>query len=417
MAASLQELLQPQIVLGLISKLLRGRGALGSWLGFHPTRFSEDGATLQGPNTVTTGTTIRQVMYRIFNVTRVPLKMSAPGSAANTVAANPVGQNTISIARWHNKIPLQWEMLGNLAGMGGPNSAIDANGQTYIAQQERYLAEMGNNIVELMAAGMMRDSLYVIQNGQDWLPSFTPATGTQFGFQINFQIPSTNKGQLAQAMGTDPTQGPIITIPWTNDPARIIGNILAIRAAYAQLNRYSMTDIWVNSILWDAIITNTEVRNTAGSMNQPFASFAETNVSNNEGPLSWQATLRGLPTVTFHGCDDTVALGADLDPVNPSTSGPAVASLKKLVPDNTAIFTTSPMMGNAGMTEDLGWCKLYYGGELLSENPGQPATPHMGWSTWHQYTVDPSYVQLFALLNAIPALYVPSVVAPATVAF
>ena len=411
MAASLSELLMPQVVLGLISKLLEGRGSIGSWLGFHPTRLEENGVSLAGPNTMSTGTTVRQFTYRIFNHTRVPLKLVAPATAASTIAPNVVGQNDVSIARWHTKMPLSWEMLGNLAGMGGPNSQIDTNGQTYIAEQTKFMAAQGNNTIELMAAGMMRDSLYAIQNGVDWLPQFDAPTSSQFGIQINFRVPSTNKGQLAQAMGTDTTAGPIITTPWRNEGARIFGNVMSIQSAYAQLNRYQMQDVWINSLLLDPILTNAEIRNLGGSMNTPFAEFKDEMTSDNEGPMTRTLKLRCMPNVTWHICDDSVAIGGDMDPVNPSTSGPSVATLKKLVPDTMAIFTTKPSSGG----KNLGWAKLIYGGEMLSENPGQPATPHMGWSAWHQYVVDPSCVQLFNLLNAVPALFVPNVVAPATV--
>ncbi len=407
MAASIFELLQPQIVLGVWSLLKRGRGPIGSWLGFHPTDFNRDSVTLSGPNTMTTGTTVDQYIYRIFNETRVPLNMTAPGAPAQTMQANPLAQNTVSMARWHQKIPLMWSFLGNLSAMAGPNSQIDTNGQNYIAEQTAYGIAKGNRTVEFLAAAMLRDSLYIINTGENWRPQFVAPTATQFGIQVNFQIPAGNKNQ-----GNMLGDGNIITTPWTNTGARILGNCLSIRAAYAQLSAYGVTDTWINSVLWDSIITNTEVRNTAGSSNMPFAMFdTEGMESDNHGPPSYRATLRGLPGHTFRLCDDTAALGADLDPINSATAGPAVATLSKLVPDNLAIFCPDPGAGG-----EMGWTKLVYGSEMISENYGQPAVRKTGWSTWHMYSADPSCIILYFLLKCIPILPVPNVVAPLTVA-
>lgn len=406
MSASLGELLLPQVVVDLISTLKRGRGAIGSWLGFHPTTYNERTVSLSGPNTtVNPGGTVRNLTYRIFNETRVPLKARAPGAPASTRAANPMAQNTIAIARFFESILLNYEMLGNMAAMLGPNSQIDEGGQSYIAQQEAYLVTQGHNMVEMLAAGMMRDSLYFISSGtipnggDDWLPSFTAPSGTQIGFQVPFQIPAGNKNQL-NMLGA----GDIIGTTWANAAAPIIGDLLQIQAAYAQLSRYSMTDIWINSTMWINVISNTEVRNVAGSANTPFASFDMESAPNNSGPPTFQARIRGVPYLTWHFDDDSAALGADTDPIY--TQG--TATLSKYVPDNMAIFTTAPS-GD--------WCKLYYGGEYVVEQAGMPAMPRMGWYMWPMYLANPSCIQLFALLNAQAALYVPSVVAPGVVVF
>ncbi len=106
-------------------------------------------------------------------------------------------------------------------------------------------------------------------------------------------------------------------------------------------------------------------------------------------------------------CDDTFSLGNDTDPINTSAGG-NVGTLTKYVPDTMAIFTTDP---------DGSWAKLYYGGELVSEYPGAPMVPRMGWYMWNMTTVTPTALNLYSMLNAVPALLVPTVVAPATVVF
>src|SRR5215472_8434386 len=256
MAASLTELLLPQVVLDVISRIKSGRGPLASWLGFQPARFNAETVELQGPHTLRGTGSVRNVTYRIFDHTRVVMKARAPGTGPATVSQNPMGQNTVSVARFHQKIPLNYEFLGNLSPMVGPNSQIDAGGQAYIQQQETFLAEQVNNAVEMMAAGMMRDSLYFIQSGDNWLPNFNAPTGTQVGFQVPFQIPAGNKNQF-NMLGA----GNIIQTTWLNQAAPIIGNIQSIIAAYKQLSRYNMTDTWINSVMWYNVLTNTEVRN------------------------------------------------------------------------------------------------------------------------------------------------------------
>ncbi len=409
MASTLQELLLPQVVLEVISRIKAGRGPLASWLGFQPTKYNEDSVTLSGPSTLGDKSSVRNVTYRIFDHTRVPMKLRAPGAGPDTVSQNPMGVNTVSILRFHQKIPLNYEFLGNLSPMVGPNSVVDPGGKSYIAQQTTFLAEQANNAVEMMAAGMMRDSLYAVQSGDSWLPSFTAPTGTTVGFQVPFRIPAGNKNQL-NMLGT----GNIIQVPWNNVAAPIIGDLQSIIAAFAQLSRYTMTEVWINSLMWINIITNTQVRNTAGSSNTPFAEFdmIEDEGMDSSGPANrYSAVLRGQPTVNWHFCDDTVALNTDIDPsyaTVPTGAVPTTATLAKLVPDNMAIFSTKP---------DSMWAKLYHCGEYVVENPGMPGQLRVGYYFWHEYVTQPSAIELIALLNAVPALTIPNVVAPATVIF
>jgi hypothetical protein len=192
-----------------------------------PNRYDAE-AGLQGPATINgphvMQGTVRYVTYRIFNATRTVPTFRAPGVGPGTVAANPMGQASVVCARMHDKIPLSYEMLNNLSPMVGPNSQIDNMGQNYIKQQTTFLAQKFAKGVEMMTAGMMRDSLYLVQSGDDWLPTFTaPDNLTTFGFQVNFQIPAGNKNQL-NMLGA----GNIIGTSWANIGAPIMTDIMAI---------------------------------------------------------------------------------------------------------------------------------------------------------------------------------------------
>lgn len=405
---SLTELLQPQVVMDVFSRLKDGHGPLGSYLGFQPNSYNVEDVSMSGPNTFRGQGAVRNYTYRLFDNTRVPMKFRAPGTGPATVAANPMGVNTVSIARMHQKIPLNYEFLGNLSPMIGPNSSIDEGGQDYIGRQWRFLKQQAGNAVEMMAAGMMRDSLYLQYSGDNWLPTFTaPNNTTTFGFQINFQIPSTNKGQLANQMGTNASGGNIILISWDNVGAPILSNLQSIIAAFRLLNRYPLTDNWVNSLMWSNIILNTQVRNTAGSSNVPFAEYErhpESGMGDSGPEGEYSFVLRGEPTVRWHICNDALALGTDIDPVY--TSAPSTATLAKMIPDTMCIFGTKPSPD---------WTRFYLGGEHVVENPGMPGVLRMGWYFWPEYVTQPGAIELLTVLNAVPILPVPTAIAPATV--
>jgi hypothetical protein len=401
MAVTLQELLLPQVILDLISRVRPGQGHLGQWLGFHPTTYDKDTVQLSGPATV--NGMVRYANFRVFNNSRVPSNFRAAATGPGTVPRNPLGQVPVVCLRSHDKIPLNYEEMGNLAVMTGPNSQIDQMGQSYIKAQQTYLAGRFASNVEMMAAGMMRDSLYGLISGDNIVPSFTaPNNTTTFGFQVPFQIPAGNKNQL-NMLGA----GNIITVPWSNVGAPIIDNLLAIEAAFAQLTGYSMTDVWINSITWGLIIKNTSVRNAAGSSITPFAEFdREPELGMDGRPTTkYLAILRGIPTVKFHICNDIVALGGNqIDPIH--TYSTATAS--KLIPDGMAIFCTQP---NPEV------CKLYLGGEPVVEYPGAPAVIRSGYYFWTEPVTQPSAIDQIGLMNAIPLLLNPFVFAPATVDF
>lgn len=397
MAVTLSELLQPQFILDLISRVKPGQGALGAFLGFHPNRFDENSVSLGGPATVNGPT--QNFVYRIFNWSRVPMTMRSLGAGPATVPPNPMGQVNVSCARFHEKIPLQYAFLNQLATMIGPNSQVDAAGQDYIRRQTNFLATKAASMVEMMAAGMMRDSLYVTPSGDNYLPTFTSSSST---IQINFQIPSGNKNQM-NMLGA----GDIIGTSWSNAAAPIVQDCLEVEAAFAQLNNRSVTDVWINSVMWKNIITNTEVRNTAGSSNTPFAEFERDNEFGMDGTPTnnYTAVLRGIPTIRWHMCNSVLSLGGNLLDISYSQS---TATATKLIPDTMAIFTTKA-------SPDI--AVLYQGGEPVVENPGMPAVIRSGWYFWSEYVTQPSAIDLIGLLNAIPVLYVPSCFAPGTVVF
>jgi hypothetical protein len=399
MTISLHSLLTPQVILKAVSRIRKFQGRLGRWVGFQPNRYNPDTVSVEGPNSRYGDT--RFATFRLDDVTRVVAKGRAPGTGPASVAVNPVGDVRVSCARFHEKVRLLGEFLGNLSPIIGPNSQIDTGGQSYIARQTLHLAEKYNNTVELMTTGMFQDNLYFQLAGDNLLPVIGAPTAPNIGFQLPFQVPAGNKNQL-NLLGT----GNIIQIGWQNVGAPLIKNCLQIQAGMTQLSGYQPKHFWMNSLGWYNVLLNTEVRTTAGSANTPFAEYDRVPEMAMDGmpQPEFAAQLRGIPWVTWHIADDVLVTGTDIDPTWSSSSG---GTFIKVVPDNTCIIAPDPSPD---------WTELYHGAEYISENAGQPMTLKRGYTFWKEWVTQPSCIELIALMNAIPLLYVPKALCFATVA-
>lgn len=398
MTVSLHSLLTPQVILKAVSRIRKFQGRLGRWIGFQPNKFNPDSVSLEGPNTRYGDT--RFASFRLDDVTRVVGKGRAPGTGPASVAVNPVGDVRVSCARFHEKVRLLGEFLGNLSPIIGPNSQIDTGGQSYIARQTVHLAEKYNNTIELLTTGMFQDNLYFQLAGDNLLPVIGAPASPALGIQIPFQLPAGNKNQL-NMLGT----GNIIQVGWQNTGAPLIKNCLQIQAAMTQLSGHQPRHFWQNSLGWYNVLLNSEVRNTAGSSNTPFAEYDRVPEMGMDGlpQPEFAAQLRGIPWITWHIADDVIVTGTDIDPTWSSSTG---GSFVKVCPDNTLIIAPDPSPD---------WTEMYHGGEYISENAGQPMMLKRGYTFWREWVTQPSCIELVALMNIIPLLYVPKAIAFATI--
>jgi Phage major capsid protein E len=396
---SLHDLLTPQVILRAVSRVRRFQGRLGKFLGFQPDRFNPDTVSLEGPNVLQGAT--RFASFRLDDVTRVVAKGRAPGTGPASVPVNPVGDVRVACARYHEKVRLLGELLGNLSPIIGPNSQIDNEGQSYIARQQTHLAEKYNNTIELMTTGMLQDNLWFQLSGDNLLPTIGQPASPNLGYQLTFQIPAGNKSQL-NILGT----GNILLVGWQNAGAPLIKNCLQIQAAMTQLSGYQPEHFWMNGLTWYNVLLNSEVRNTAGSANTPFASYERVASTAFDGmpQPEFAAVLRGLPWATWHICDDVLVTNSDIDPT--WASAPSTATFAKICPDNTCIIMPKPSPD---------WTQMFLGAELISENAGQPMMRKNGYTMWKEWVTQPSCIELIALMNALPLLYVPRAVCFATV--
>jgi hypothetical protein len=394
-AATLHDFLQPQVILDVVSRVKKGQGRLGRWLGLHYTGYDDDSNVLTGASMQESA--VRHGTYRIFDRTRTVAQGRAPGTGPAWIAPQPIGEVNFTVARFHEKIRLDFEELGNLSPVIGPNSQVDPGGQDYLTRQAGFLAQRFNNAMEIMLAGMIRGTWYMKNVGENWIPVLTaPAAGTPY-VTVNHQIPAGHLAQL-DMLGA----GSIIGTTWSNAAAPIISaDLPEMMEAYAQATGMVITDAWCNPTTWGYIINNTEVKNTAGSAQQPFEQYK---FAEREDYPEWVAVLRGMPTIRWHIISEYIVADGGTDPSYTAGTG----TLTPIIPANTVLFTPPP---------DPEWVDGIWYGEYISENPGQPAVKKPAYWFWHEWITQPTAVELIGLMNAIPRLRIPKALVAPTVIF
>lgn len=398
MAVTIHDMLQPQVILDVVSRIRKGQGRLAKWFGFHYSDFDAGRGVLTGPGIKESPT--RSGTYRIFDSTRQVARGRAPGTGPATVTPQPVGEVNYTCARFHEKIRLDSEELSQLSPIMGPNSQLDPGGQSYITEQIGVQVKKFNNAIELLAMGMIRGKLYLKNVGDDWIPVLVqPSAGTPY-VTIDFKVPAGNLNQL-NMLGA----GDIIDVRWDQASAKIISlHLPKIATAFAQLTGLALTDIWVDAITWGYIIVNTEVVNTAGSANTPFSEFEYVRERGDDGKqvVEWVAVLRGYPTIRWHINPEVIIADGGTDPSYAAGTG----TLTQAIPAKGALFMSEV---------DTDWVDLIHCAEMVSDNPGQPMVRRPGFYFWHEWSTQPSCVELIGLLNAIPRLKIPKALALGTV--
>ena len=159
--------------------------------------------------------------------------------------------------------------------------------------------------------------------------------------------------------------------------------------------------------MWYNVLLNTEVRNTAGTSNTPFASYDRVPEKGSDGmpQAEYAAVLSGCPTWKWHIANDVLVTNSDTDPT--WSSAPAAATFIKVCPDNTIMIAPEPSPD---------WTEMFHGAEYISENAGSPMQLKKGYTFWKEWVTQPSCIELIALMNCIPLLYIPKALAFATVA-
>lgn len=377
--ASIQEILRPITLTKTVSRIAASTQTVLSWMGMQPG----------GQNEVFYGHG-REGTYHIFNHVRTAGLGRAPGTAAGRIARNPVARVPFVYARMHFEVSLLAEELHNLAKIDDPRMRDEA-GSTYIKMQMRSPGERAGNWRTQMVVGMLRDSLYIHESGDDWYFTYESSGGLT---QVPFGMPSGNKDQL-DMLGA----GSIIDASWANAGANIPMHLGKINAAFQQLMGGRLTDIHCTFNVWDNVTSNDFVAAKAGIANAPFETFERKVGEGPDGtPINeYTGRLRIAPGVTWHISDDGLEIGA-----------PGSEAFTKHWGDNNAVFMNSPASGIYSM---------YQGSEPIAEYDGGPETVRIGLSSWSKKTSNPTATEIFTLDNALPVNHIPASVAYGTVVF
>ncbi len=371
MSLALPTALQPEIINERISRLKVQNTVLQKAFGL-----GMGGANVRQ-------TPSRRGVYDVFNETRDLPPAVTPGAVAATMDRQPVGAVTFTIPRAATNTPILMEEVNQLRPIGGPAGDIDQLGEKYILDQEANVRQKYVNLREFQVASMLRGSYTFSQSAPDrFVHDFSGGTIT-----VDFQIPAGNKSQLNMLAGGD-----VIGTSWDNAAAPIVRDILAIDQAFQQLCGRPLTDIWVNSTVWGHVIVNTEVQNTAGSVNNPVESITR---DNSEDNLSFTAILKAVPWVTWHITNHALNIGSS----NTTT---------RLIADTMAVFTAR-MDGNIVQ---------YWECPEPVVDPVTGAMSNQYGEYYYAKAIDnPVSYELHGRFNGLPILKIPAAVAPGTVVF
>ncbi len=181
--------------------------------------------------------------------------------------------------------------------------------------------------------------------------------------------------------------GSIITVTWDNPAAQIISNLFSINAALIQNTGRGIRDVYCTSVMWGYIINNTQVINSAGSVERPFEF-----INRDDQREDFTAKLKGAPWITFHITDNGLNLNG---------------TFNKLVGDTAvSIVPNMDMVGeywNCGETVVKGW--------------NRQSEYVVGDYYYWDLSSDPAGYNLHTLANGMPVLYIPKAIVYGTAKF
>lgn len=389
--AALQQLLSPQVLTRVISRVASTSDWLTALFGVTSANPSVEDGPSKGKNVIYEGHG-REGAYHIFNNTRAVATGKAPGSAAARRSMNPMSRVNFTYPRMHDSINLLAEVVHNLGRIDNPQLR-DQAGADMIKRQTRYLGQLAGNWRKAMLVGLLRDSLYAILDGDSGYWSFS-SSGT--AMQVHGRMPAGNKSQLDMLGG-----GNIINASWATSTTDIPGHLGQINAAFQQLCGGHLAAVICGTTVWNKVITNEKVAAIHGSSHPPFLVLERDELDPAIARTMknvYRAKLAVYPDVTWYITDEGLDIGA-----------PGSATYTKLVGTNNALFI--------GHEPDDGTVACYEAGEPIAEYDGGPEVVKVGLQAWSVKRANPTTTDLFVLDNALVVNHVPASHAYGTVIF
>lgn len=389
MASDALSILTPSVVTKIVSRVRTPGNVLSRMFGFEI-----------GGRSVTK-VPGRTYTYDLFDNVRSVARGRAPGVAAASVAANPIGNVQITLARSAEKLALDYELVNQIRSLGADAGTRDRMGAKYIERQAKILRMRQDNLREFITAGaIFNGGIYgFFLNGDDWVPTFD-TSGTYIS--VDHRIPSSNilrGGSFAAGlqMGTGAN---IIDATWATASTDIPLHLEKISDAFMALVGQPLRYVFLDNITKLYVMQNDKVRQLAGTSNTPFSAYDKLETKNPDGTDAgvYQFTFKGMPQYTF------MSYGGALDLV--TSSGSATPTSTKLLQDSYCSFMIEP---------DDSWFQMVEGSEIVKDNDMAPPVEREGHYSWLLEKADPARFELHNLQSVGLEINVPKGLALARV--
>lgn len=380
MPSIIENVLRPSIVTKIVSRIRTPGNVLSRHWGWN----------IGGANVETLPYVIRQYTYDIFDNVRTIARPRQPYTPAGTIAANPVGNNTVTVMRVAEKLPMDYNRIAQIRTIGENAGQIDRMGKRYVEMQGQQLRRRHDNFREWLAGTLFRGGMgYIHQpfGGDDMRFSYT-ASGALYAVDFKFDtqhklIGSTYADGLAMNTG-----GNLISGTWATASNDIPRMLMRISAGFQRGVGEPLKRIYCGQNVWLNVLQNDKVRQLAGTSSSPFAANELTEDKAPDGTLTglYKGAIKGLPWLDWFIYDG----GLEVFDGSSETYSP-------LIPDGYCLFTV------AGDDHT----KLIEGGEIVKDNDLAEAKPVYGFYSWILEKADPARFEMHTLQNATLEVSVP----------
>lgn len=337
---------------------------------------------------------LRTFGYDIYASTRTTARATSPMTPPNRIGRKPIGQQSATLVRFHDSMPIYDEQVFGGRRIGGRLSEVDATGQSYIRLQVEHLMRTFFNAREFMISRMLRGGFSLVpEEGDSYKLSELNDTATSGTIQVDYGLPSENVGDLGGIIASG--EG------WDTASAPILEHLMNLSKRMARTSGFYPKHIILNSSTVTPLFENSTLQNIRGSAFRVFDEFTqrEINPADANSSAVYRVVFGALPMWQFHVIND----GLVTEEVVPNEANQSsVANFKLFVPDGKAIIIPEPSRVWAGMAA---------GTEPVRERVDQNGLRMVqGFGLWRTPEIDPPRFEVKALDNAVPVLFMPKVV-------
>lgn len=366
------DILRPQVLTRVVRQVVASADPILNFMGFQPGGFNE---VNEGHGR--TGT------YHIYDDTRQVGKTRAPGTAAGRSSKQGMKAVNFTYPRMHDSISIQAEFFNNIGKIDNP-AVRDEAGRTMIERQTKTLSTKAANWRIAMTVGMLRDSLYFTEDGDDWHINYTSTSSLG---RVNFQVPAGNKtqGNMTDRAGTSVHGSSIFAISLDNTTADLVLYIDKVNQARSVQGVGPVRHIHCNNRMWNYIRNLEVLAAMAGIVNPPFMSYDRVAGTRPDGTAlhEYTGTVNALPGITFHITDEGLELW---------DAATSAFVFQKHFPDTMLVMMGDPVGEKYS---------AYLGSEPIAEYDGGPETIRTGTSAWSKKVSNPTATEVYVLDNCL----------------